>query len=467
MKKRIVPFVVGCCALLMFSCLNDDEVEYKINKDCQILSFSLSSDSIPGLDNVVFAIDQVGGYIFNLDSMPYGTVLDEKVICTFQRGSYVARTQAIQQATGDTIDVSSGDSIDFSQPVTFINTWMDGTTTKAYRAWVNIHQVNPDSMVWNLYQENVLADAVRDEKVVIFGEGEAKTYYMFTQPAETGTGYHLYKSTVKDGQNWEELTINGLPVGTIRLSQLTVFKNIFYAPTTDGKLYRSTDGCNWVLAEWTSNTPVRALLGCILSPEEGRQTSALTAVVESENALWVYAKMTDETSGWELGTPIADGFPLSGFGNASFTSRYLSRILIVAGRDRNGRLTNTTWSTENGLVWSNLTDVNSSFFAAQEGVALVPYDNEDSNTENSFFLLSGIDGTGKASSKIYLSRDGGINWSPTDSLIQMPQTTFKARGFASIHVDADNYIYLFGGKENSDSNVLDEIWRGRIFRLGF
>ena len=31
---------------------------------------------------------------------------------------------------------------------------------------------------------------------------------------------------------------------------------------------------------------------------------------------------------------------------------------------------------------------------------------------------------------------------------------FKARGFASIHVDADNFIYLFGGKETPNSNVL-------------
>ena len=88
------------------------------------------------------------------------------------------------------------------------------------------------------------------------------------------------------------------------------------------------------------------------------------------------------------------------------------------------------------------------------------------NTENSFFLLSGIDASGTASSEIYFSRDGGINWSPSDSLIMMPQE-FKARGFASIHVDADNFIYLFGGKETPNSNVLNEIWRGRINRLGF
>ena len=33
--------------------------------------------------------------------------------------------------------------------------------------------------------------------------------------------------------------------------------------------------------------------------------------------------------------------------------------------------------------------------------------------------------------------------------------------------DKDNYMYLFGGKETNSSNVLNQIWRGRINRLGF
>ena len=78
MKNRIVLFIAGCCALLLSSCLGSDDTQYELSKDCQILSFSLSNDSIPGLKDVVFTIDQVEGKIFNIDSMPYGTKLDEK-----------------------------------------------------------------------------------------------------------------------------------------------------------------------------------------------------------------------------------------------------------------------------------------------------------------------------------------------------------------------------------------------------
>ena len=49
MKNRIVLFIAGCCALLLSSCLGSDDTQYELSKDCQILSFSLSNDSIPGL----------------------------------------------------------------------------------------------------------------------------------------------------------------------------------------------------------------------------------------------------------------------------------------------------------------------------------------------------------------------------------------------------------------------------------
>ena len=82
-KIGIVLFVVGCIALFLSSCLNSDDQEYEIPKDCQITAFSVDHDSILGgkLDTVKFVIDQVNGRIFNPDSLPFGTEI-EKVVCT-------------------------------------------------------------------------------------------------------------------------------------------------------------------------------------------------------------------------------------------------------------------------------------------------------------------------------------------------------------------------------------------------
>lgn len=48
MKNRIVLFVAGCIALFLSSCLNSDDQEYEIPKDCQITAFSVDHDSILG-----------------------------------------------------------------------------------------------------------------------------------------------------------------------------------------------------------------------------------------------------------------------------------------------------------------------------------------------------------------------------------------------------------------------------------
>ena len=122
-------------------------------------------------------------------------------------------------------------------------------------------------------------------------------------------------------------------------------------------------------------------------------------------------------------------------------------------------MTSASWATDDGMVWAQLTAKDTAYFDKQEGVAVTEYDGK-------FFMLSGINESGKATSDIYLSRDGGISWNVSDTLVVMPQD-FKARGYSSIHVDDEQFMYLFGGKETTDSNVLNQIWRGRINRLGF
>lgn len=459
MKNRIVLFIAGCCALLLSSCLGSDDNEYELSRDCQILSFSLSNDSIPELADVVFTIDQISGRIFNIDSMPYGTKLDEKVICKVRLASTVYTCQVMQEAIGDTIFWNTEDSLDFSKPVKFVNTLWDGETTKTYLAQVNIHQVVPDSMVWGIYKEGIPAAAVKEEKVVVFGEGDNESYYMYAQPVNASEGYQLYRSAVSDGRNWTELTVTGLPAGEVRLSQITAYEDAFYVVTTKGALYRSADGQAWTLME---NTPVvKVLLGAITTSDDytitGKQPSALATVVE-KNGSFIYASMDKEME-WTDGTLLNEGFPLTGFGNLSYNSMYRARLLVVAGRDKDNKLTNAAWSTENGQVWAMLTDEEATPFDKQEGVAVTEYDDK-------FFMLSGINEAGKASSDIYLSRDGGVTWNVSDTLVVMPPE-FKARGFSSIYVDENDYMYLFGGKETNNSDVLNQIWRGRINRLGF
>lgn len=442
--------------MLLSSCLKSDEntITTEIAPNCQIVSFTLASDSVAGLKNVKFTIDQVKGEIFNSDSLPYGTEIG-KVVCTIEyMNSYaIGGIQVRQEAVSDTLAWwNASDSLDFSKPVKFKVHAFDAVTTKEYDAWVNIHQVVPDSMVWTLYADPVWNEPVREQKVMVYANGTNEAYYMYVRPA-AGTGYRLYQSPVTDARQWTELTLTGLPDDKLRLAQMSEYNGNWYVPSTDGALYTSADGQNWQLME---DTPaVVYLLGAI--PEGQKQSPVLCGITKETDGLR-FAAMGEDLK-WTGGDVVPDGFPVTGFGVSNYSAMYHNYLMVVAGRTGNNVLVNTSWGTMNGTGWVLLSDVESEPFNTREGVMLTQYDDR-------MFLIGGLDAAGKASKDIYTSTDYGVTWALSDSLVLMP-ADFTARGFSSVQVDKEQFMLIFGGKTSPDGNELNQIWRGRINRLGF
>lgn len=454
MKNRIVLFVAGCIALFLSSCLNSDEQEYEIPKDCQITSFSLKNDSVPGLNAVKFVIDQVNGRIFNPDSMAFGTEI-EKVICTVEYANGLVSIEVTQDALPDsTYFWDLKDSLNFSKPVKMVTAAYDGLAKKTYIAQVNIHQLVPDSMSWELYANKVVGFPVKEQKVVTWGAENDEFYYMYVQAADASKGYSLRSSSVSDARNWTELSLEGLPAGEVRLSQMTEYEDALYVPTSKGALYRSVDGQNWTLVDQTPS--VKTVLGAI---KKGglNQPSALAVIVDNKGTL-NYATMNAGHE-WTAGDVVPAGFPVSGFGSLSNLNMFRESLTVVAGKDKDGKLLNAAWSTMTGMSWVLLTDIESNYFSKREGVMLSAYDDK-------FCMVGGIDGSNKAQKDIYFSEDGGVSWTLSDTLTVMPQA-YTARGFASVLVNKEKFMLIFGGKENNNANELDQIWKGRINRLGF
>lgn len=456
MKNRIVLFVAGCIALLLSSCLGSDDNEYEMPKDCQITSFKVDHDSILGgqLDTVKFVIDQINGRIFNPDSLPFGTVI-EKVVCTISLANNYISVEVTQDALPDsTFYWDTKDSLDFSKPVKMVTTAYDGITKKTYIAQVNVHQVVPDSMSWDLYANNVFGFPVKEQKVITWGEENDEYYYMYVQAADASKGYSLQSSSVSNVRSWTTLPLEGLPAGEVRLSQMTEYNNALYVPTTKGALYQSVDGQKWTLVDqpWS----VKTILGAV---REGglNQSSALATIVDNNGTL-NYAAM-DKDMKWTTGEAVPAGFPVSGFGSLSSQNMFRESLTVVAGKDKDGKLLNSAWSTMTATSWVLLTDMESDYFDKREGVMLSAYDDK-------FCMVGGIDEANKAHKDIYFSIDGGVSWTLSDTLTVMPED-YKARGFASVQVDKEKYMLIFGGKENTNANELDQIWRGRINRLGF
>lgn len=455
MKNRIVLFVAGCIALLLSSCLGSDDNEYEIPKDCQITSFKVDHDSILGgqLDTVKFVIDQVNGRIYNPDSLPFGTVI-EKVLCTITYASGMASIEVTPYATDSTYYWDLKDSLDFSQPVKMVTAAYDGIAKKTYIAQVNVHQVVPDSMSWDLYANNVFGFPVKEQKVITWGEENDEYYYMYTQAADASKGYSLQSSSVSNARSWTTLSLEGLPAGEVRLSQMTEYDNTLYVPTTKGALYQSVNGQKWTLVDQAPS--VKTVLGAV--KEGGLNQSSALAVIIDNNGVLSYAAMSKDLK-WITGDAVPTGFPVSGFGSLSSQNMFRESLAVVAGKDKDGKLLNSAWSTMTGTSWVLLTDMESDYFDKREGVMLSAYDDK-------FCLIGGIDEANKAHKDIYFSKDGGVSWILSDTLTVMP-VDYKARGFASVLVDKEKYMLIFGGKENNNANELDQIWRGRINRLGF
>ena len=456
--------------LLLSSCLgssSDNGIDDWTLGNAQIATFVLSSDSVAGLSNVKFTIDQLNGKIYNKDSMPYGTVINDKVFCTLtfdDQNLGIANVLFVSRSTGDSVWWSSNsDSIDFSAPVTITVTPHDNMSKKIYEAKLNIHLENPDTMLWSKYSGLVAGKTFKDMKVIPYNG----SYYMYVLEKNA---FHLYKSETTNIGDWSEISLNGFPDNAV-ISQVTEFDGDLYVISEDDSLYCSSveqnlsDGQNWSVVK--DMPSIKALLGSLSDNNVSGRTPVLTGITDVDDALHFIS--VNKNKEWETGTAVPETFPVSGFGSFEYETMYHPRIIVAAGRDSNDKLSNNVWSTMDGLSWTLLT-TSVAAFSPREGVSLFYYDNK-------VFIIGGIDDTGKALKDICYSKDQGINWiceiksddtedNSTTYYYKMP-TSYSSRGFTSVIVDQNNYILLFGGKAGKDKNVLNELWRGRINRLGF
>lgn len=453
MKTKRIFFWTACLALVLSSCLKTEEaIQIELTKNCQIKSFTLSSDSVAGLSSVKFTIDQLTGRIFNIDSMPYGTKI-AKVYCTLTTASSydVGGVEVSPYAYPDSTYYlqSLSDSIDFSAPVKFVIHAYDGITTKIYIAQVNIHQIEPDTMIWAEAANPLLPVAIREQKTMKMEQEGGNTYLTYVRPV-TGEGYQLYQATASHPTQWESLSLSGLPTDSLRLGQMTYYNKVLYVATEQGALYRSADGQTWSAVEGAPT--IRILLGEI--PAGLRQAAVLTAVVEREG-VWVYGAM-DENGQWTMGDVVPENFPASGFTTQSYESMHYQYLMVVAGRSIDNQLLNTTWTSQNGLTWAQL-GASSKSFSPREGAVATRYDDQ-------LFLIGGLDADQQGLKDIYSSIDFGLNWTLVDTMLVLPEE-FEGRGFFSAWPDQQNFLNLFGGKTKRDADDLNQLWRGRINRL--
>jgi len=440
---------------LMTSCLGNSfsDDTYPLT-DAELISFSLSSDSVPDLANVVFSIDQQHGgtgYIYNYDSMAYKTVIRDSVVVTYTSGA--GTNNVLNITNGDSIWVSSGDSLNISKPLTLKVYALNGATYKLYNVQLNIHQVDPDSMQYSMIASGLPFLQTEDTKTVVFNDRFLTYSKINVQPS---TGYNsivqLYSSS--DAVNWTQEATSGLPSNVVIKGIQSNGSQVF-AYTDDGELYvrSDPDADQWDLANKPAEIKVKSILGYLNAGSN--QPEGLCLVVET-GGINTFAFTKDFTQ-WDYDstTPIPDNFPLYDSPSYSYQLMYLQRVLIFGGTSLNGDIQNTVWSTQNGLYWAKLTS-NVNVFPQLQGANVVYYNDE-------FWLINGKTDNGY-NKNIYYSVDGGVTWQIKEEKAQTPKD-YSARYDASLVMDKNNkYFYIIGGKQKA---AISEIWKGFLNKMEF
>lgn len=435
MRIKFVPVIafLFIFSVTIVSCLGDnDPGEY--SPDATIRAFSL--DTIYG-KTYKFTIDQIGGRIFNADSVPYSsdTIINKILVKTLT-------TSALVVAIGDTVAMTTTDSLDFSktmgEPMKIKVYAYDGTT-KDYNIEVRRHKLDPDSLVWDKRTANIPEKAFNNSKTVILGN----QMLIYT----SNTTY--YSSPVGNGNSWTiNNNIQGLPAN-IKLHSLLKHENQLYIINEDGILFESADGIIW------QNS---ALGGKVVSLIASLPTG-ISAVLE-DNGTKIFAVSDIENGVWEPGENVPANFPIDNISSTIYkTPTGLMRSVIV-GKPVDTSATQTVpWFTlmdgrMDGKAWSDMATGSEFYLPNMTNPTVMYYGDK-------------LYAFGDGFETFYTSADNGIVWKKVEKKFLFHEN-FKGRKSYSTVVDDNHFIWMIWNNQQVGSAWYgNEVWRGRLNKLGF
>ena len=432
------------------SCLNSDQVSSDALQDAQIYSFSASAayDSTGTLANAKFSIDQLNSRIFNRDSLEFGFKPKNA-----QLSITTAYASAIKLYLSDPDSIyfwNSTDSVAIDRLKTIEVIAQDQTSFKRYDFKLNIHQQDPDILTWTKLQGSYIASPFVEQKTILMDD----TFLTFYK---TSAGIQLAQTTSPGSVAWQTLSVSSLPDNTIVSSILCGYSpnltngNIYtaYALDTENNIYSSNDGISW--DKIISPHTVKALYA--VSPNT--PDSVLTIL--DVNGVLKFAKTRhDDFMTFSIKNSNIDfaNFPTTEFSciSVSKSNVYSSKYYIISGgKTATGSSNNKIWILQEDGNKISSVSVQPAFHI--QGSTLFGYD------DKVYLLTTGND----EEVKLMISENNGITWHEAENNQALPDN-FSYRQEASIVVDTNNNIWIFGGISNTNTQFT-EVWRGRLNRL--
>lgn len=331
--------------LLGTICLISGIMESSCNKDdnesldpltvpqVAVTAFKLKADRkvMEGLDSVFFSIDLNNGVIFNADSLPKGSDVRKLVpVITYSNTVTQALIETVGGLRSDTtINYLSNptDSIDFTGRVTL--TLGSGSLQKTYRLKVNVHQTDPDSLVWDEVASTRLPASMaepRSQKTVKVND---KAICFIEENDGSIRAIKFEDIFTPETTSFP----TGLNAGTQLETMAVTDDNILYVLDSDNHLLKSdSEGMRW---SDTGKTWVAVT---------GAYGNTVIGIENRDGRLW----HTHYPSGTTISdSPLEDGFPVKEHSRMQPMSNNWATqpvTFITGGRTADGNLTNAVWA---------------------------------------------------------------------------------------------------------------------------
>ena len=453
MKNRLaIYFSVLMMFFLVSSCSNDDAVNMT-SPYAYIKSFSIGSIRSPypaftaeGKDTTVyktisfsscpFTINQSTGEIYNYDSLFFATRVSKVVVNMNVEGI----ASIYNDATGTYDYFAAEDSIDFTSPRKFRITSTDGSYSKDYTISVNVHQVEPELMVWKEVAGSVGLNPQRaiesDGVVYVFGTLANRTPVFTTSSVASNMLWSAYQE------------VNGFQE-TVDFTTVHLFNGKWYALAA-GDLYASENAVDWL--------PV----------SQGNNYVAIIGASDDDGCMWLAGNgniyRTADGKTVEATGVLPEDFPLYGISTLSYAlnhNKNIIRYMLVGYTDEERSDAPKVWSklsTENNWVAYDNAD-NPYPCPALDGLAVLRYD-------NSLYAFGGKGTVGsnevEAFNSFYISKDNGVVWKAPEGFYQRLPEVLKGKNLSFVtFVDSDNHIWIITDDDKAGT------LKGKINRLGF
>ncbi|MDU1890147.1 MAG: DUF6242 domain-containing protein [Dysgonomonas sp.] len=440
-------FAVSIVFILASCNSSDSDYSYDLSADAQIYSFAVSAkmtnaiDSInfPILKKTKFAIDQSNQYIYNPDTLPYGTRLT-KYLANIGFSSFSSPSKAqlkyLDISNNDSIvDWNTSDSIDFSTKgyPKIIITAQNGKTHREYDIDFRIYDVDQDIITWdkiNTFDQT----SIKTQRTLFYNN----TFYTFS--IDNDNSVYLRKAP-------RNTQVYGTkqPIGkALNLESITLFNGNFYALDNNNQSYSSpaSDGVNWT-SRVANVTNILGILPNIypdIQPKHGLLVIANNKFGTTKDMLTI-EPVNNIT--------IPTDFPGSGYSSVtSFDKNDPNKnILTITGGKVGSNYVNITryFLVKSGKI-EMIANQPHSTFEAKQGIVSFLYNNY-------MYALTG--------NQFYKSTSLGANWFKASAKEDLDTNIPKAYG-QSVIVDNENYIWIFGGVADSGTNPIQQVWRGRL-----